>query len=562
MWVDKLEDEESKKQTIDTGEGPSIGAGAGGGAPQIQGSTTATVGTPSSISPTPETPGQKFGTIQDYFKGNKTQGEQLGQQFTSKLEDTKQAQQGIIGQAAEKATGQIAANTIGFDQGLVSKAVADPTKVANDEDQYNQFMKQWNAAYKGPESFESAEQYSTAAKAAKAAQDKATQIGSTGGRQQLLQDEFGVYGQGNKGLDEALLQQSSYFPGVQEQGKQFNTVQDYLQAKSKSIKTAAQAANETTENTKAQTRSPFATSLTDFQTDLKSRTSAAQNKAKEVLSRYQTDLASADPVQVQNDLKEAGVDRETIKNIVYYLQALNKDYSLNPNIPSSYIGNPNVDINPGTVASQEDYNKATALNKLTGVDYSGVLNPADISKAGTGTFPQQAFKSPDLETYLKQTTDIQDKSILQKQSQLSGDIRANEHLIEQYIDAAARQGIKPTNEQELKTMLPGLYNLYNSAKHINNVDTPLGASLRNVNRDDIAQPVIANINKFLGGSQPSLPTEHTPMSSTQIQNKITELQSEMAALSKTTTNKNDLNTMLSAYNNEIAYFQQQLKRGN
>lgn len=364
MWIDKPKDEENKKQIVDTGEGPSVGAGAGGGAPQIQGSTTVATGTPSSMSPTPEAPGQKFGTIQDYFKGSKTQGEQLGQQFTSKLEDTKQKQQSAIGQAAEGAAGQVAANTIGFDQGLVSTAANDPTKIANDEDQYNKFMQQWNASYKGPESFEATDQYSNAARAAKAAQDKATQVGSTGGRQQMIQDEFGVYGAGNKGLDEALLQQSSSFGKIGERAKELNSLQDYLKSKSQDIQGKTQEAKATTEQTKQKAQEALlgdTGAIKQFKTDIDTRTAQEQAKASQNLKDIQSAVVSRANLSDQQ-LAMLGLTKQQ------YNDLLSKEKTAGYTNLQDYLKlqNPAAQISRESVAQTGDFAKDQALAKLTG----------------------------------------------------------------------------------------------------------------------------------------------------------------------------------------------------
>lgn len=480
MWIDPKQDP-NKTQNPDSLNSPSVGAGAGGGAPQVQSSTTAATGTPSSTNPTPEAPNQKFGTIQDYFKGNKNQGEQLGEQFTNKLADTQQTQKNTIDQAAAQTKNDINAGTTAFDQGLVSNAVADPTKITGDADLFNKFTNQWNAAYKGPESFEASNQYGEAVDTANKAKEKQAQVESTGGRQQLLQDEFGVYGQGNKGLDEALLQQSSYFPKVQEQAKQFGTVQDYLGQKAQDVNTAAQQARDTTATTKENTQNAFANSLTDFQKNLTGKVTAAQGQGTDLLKKYQSDLANS-PGEAAKDLAASGVDPATAKNIVEYLKAYNTQYGISPTVSSAYIGNPSVDIKAGNVATTADYNKAAALQQLTGKDYSGILNPADISKAGTGTLPQNAFKSNDLQGYLKTGLDIQDKSFLNRPVNIGNDLRnmADPKLatayVQKYIDATKRQGIDPKTSPILKELLTQAMNAEGHYLGIGRKDVAAGMS--------------------------------------------------------------------------------------
>lgn len=365
MWVDKPEDEESKKTGADTGEGPSVGAGAGGGAPTIQGSTTAAVGTPSSMSPTPEAPGQKFGTIQDYFKGSKSQGDELGQQFVSKLDATKQQEQGAIGDAASNAAGQISSNTIGLDKNLLNKTVADPTAVANNGSDYDKFMQQWNASYKGPESFESTDQYTKAAAAAQAAKDKATQASSTGGRQQILQDEFGVYGQGNKGLDESLIQNSGSFGDVATKANDLNSLQDYLQSQSKDIQGKAQAAKTTTDQTKQATQDALlgdTGAVKSFKNDIDVRTAQERAKSDQNLKDLQN-AVSTNANLTDQQLAMLGTTRDQYNNLL----TQQKKAGLEPNL-KNYLttANPDAQISRESVANTGDFAKDQALAKLTG----------------------------------------------------------------------------------------------------------------------------------------------------------------------------------------------------
>lgn len=363
MWIDKDQDEENLGQETDSLNSPSVGAGGAGSAP-IKGSETAAVGTPSSMSPAPEAPGQKFGTIQDYFKGSKQQGEKLGQEFTGKLDTAKQQQQGAIDQAAMGAEQDIAANTIGADTALINKAKADPTKVADDETQFNQFMSQWNAAYKGPESFEATDKFSDAAKAAQTAKDKATQVSSTGGRQQMLQDEFNVYGAGNKGLDEALIQQSSSFGDVGTKAKELTSLQDYLKGKSTDVAGKAQEAKATTEQTKQQAQEALLGeqgAVRQFKSDIDTRTSQERAKAEADQKALATAFGERKPL-TDAQLQSLGLTQQQ------YQELISKEKTAGYTNLQDYLTfqNPNAQISRESVASQTDQAKDAALAKLTG----------------------------------------------------------------------------------------------------------------------------------------------------------------------------------------------------
>lgn len=458
MWLDNPTDEEQKGNQNPLNS-PSVGAGGGAAAP------SGTSSNPSTLNPVQSNQApQEFATVQDYLGANKQQGEDLGQKFTTGLSQNITDEKSAIDSAAGQTQQDITAGTTPFDSALTAKATSNPTEVANNPDQLGSYLKQWNASYSGPSSFEASKNYGTAAGALTDAQTKQAETATAGGQQQLLQDNFGVYGQGNKGLDQAILQNSSAFPAVQDLSKQFGTVQDYLGQKAGTVNTQATKAAADTAATKQQTQDALQGNVTNFKSGLDAKTAAAQKAATDVMAKYKSDLASADPAKVQADLKASGVDDATTKNITDYLTALNKNYGINPNISDAYIGNPTVDISNANVATPEDYARAAAYGKLSGVDYSGVLNPADISKAGTGTLQQNAFKSNDLQGYLKDQLTMQDKSRLSsdapKLNTLLPDVTnidQGSKIAQDYIDAANRQGVKATNGI-LPPVLQGLAN--------------------------------------------------------------------------------------------------------
>ena len=409
MWLEEKNQKDPYGRLVPAGVPGTPSIGAGGGAVQ----PTGTQSNPSTESPAsgPQ-PEQKFATVQDYLGANQQQGEQLGQNFTAKLGDTANQERSTIAGAADTAKNDINANNIAFDSNIVNTAVNDPTKVANDPGQLDSFLKQWNASYKGPESFEASTSYGTAADAATKANEKGEQLKTAGGQQQLLQDEYGVYGQGNKGLDQALLQTSSSYPKVQDQAKEFGTIQDYLRQQAGDVNAAAKTAKTTTEQTKASTQTPFANKLTEFQGDINSRVGAARTQA-DAGNTIKRDLASGDSASLTKDLAAAGISNTDTESISQYLSQLNNEYQQKPDLINYYTANPSVDVNPANVATPEDYAKASAYQKLTGVNYGGVLNPAEASLAGTANTKPQ-IDSTGLSSYLHDTRNLKDNEFLSR----------------------------------------------------------------------------------------------------------------------------------------------------
>lgn len=420
MYIENPEDEQNQNQGSNS---PSIGAG-GGGASFGQGGTSTgnTGGNPSTIAPiSSNQPTQKFANVQDYLKANQPQGEEFGQKFVSTIGEGVGQAKSAIDTSAQNTQGQIQSGTVNANPDLINEAVKTPTSITNDAEKMAEFQKEYNAQYTGPSSFESSDQYTPAITAATKAAQTGQELGTTGGREQLLQDVFGVYGQGNKGLDQAILQHSSTFPEVAPLAQNFQSVQDYLKAAAANTNTAAQNAAKITEATKAAATNAFANNPTNFQTGLNQRTATARNKLLELETprlnetlNTRTILASGgfDPDKYESVIRQvASGDTSALQS---YLNSPDWNYvervqnSIRDKNSLAKLGvkpqdvlNPATAITNANVATPEDYANAAAYQKLTGVDYSGILNPADISQAGQGLNQEQMLSNALME-YLKQ----------------------------------------------------------------------------------------------------------------------------------------------------------------
>jgi hypothetical protein len=450
MWIPKDNNNDPYNRNNPT---PTIGSGAGGGsAPLGAGEGNQTNGNPSTTNPINQIPQQKPATVQDYLGANKAQGNQLGQQFKDKLQTKAVDDKSAIDTSASAVKQQAANNTIGYDSGLVGNAAKDPTKVANDPGQLQSFLKQWNASYSGPTSFESTTNYDTAAKAANDAHTKGEQIKDAGGRKQILQDEFGVYGQGNKGLDHTLLQNSDDFGGVLDLGKNFSTIPDYFASQAKDVNAATQKAADTTNATKQNTQGMFADSMTNFQKDINGKVATDQQAAQKLVNDNKGILASGDANQVEKFLSTSNLSESGKNDVREYLTRLNGTYGVKPDLTNYYQFNPATDVSASTAASKDDYAKAQALQKLTGADYSGILNPNDVSKADTWNKGTGKVDTVNLVNYLKGSAGQQDKELVGKNtiadagsklglgdlSKKPGDVQSWTKLAQSVLDAASR----------------------------------------------------------------------------------------------------------------------------
>lgn len=368
MWLEP-EQEDQNKPSAPTS--PSVGAGGG---TTGTGGTTANTSTQNPVQS--NQPQQQFATVQDYLGANQPQAEKLGQDFSSNLNQSAVNEKNAIDTATAGTKNDITAGTVNYDPNLTTTALSNPTVVTNNPDQLGSFLKQWNAAYSGPQSFETSNEYGTAAGAANEAATKQAESKTAGGQQQLLQDQFGVYGQGNKGLDQALLQNSSAYPTVNT-GQQFQNVQDYLASQANDVNSQATAANAATQAAKTNTQNAFTNNLSNFQNDLNTRVAAARNNATAQLEGTQNQTLAPN------------------------LDILKNEYGITPDLSGQKTFNANTTITPSNIATPEDYAKATAYQQLTGTDYSGVLNPANAGQAGTGTNVDTGAAIAPLQQYLQ-----------------------------------------------------------------------------------------------------------------------------------------------------------------
>lgn len=502
MWLDKENNEDpynnganATGKSVNTPGQANIGSGAGGGAPVGSGQGSQTNVTPAGNNPVSTAPQQKPATVQDYLGANKEQGNQLGQQFQSNLNAVGAKDTKAIDDAASSVKNQVQAGTTAYDPNVVNKAVSDPTKVANDPGQLQSFLKQWNASYTGPSSFEGTDDYTKANSAATDAQTHATEVGDAGGRKQILQDDYGVYGQGNKGLDQTLLQNSDNFGKVLDTGKQLSSLPDYLAGKATDVNTAATKAADDTAAAKKNTQDLFANSLTNFQTGLNNKVTADQQQATSTVNQVKADLASGDASKVMADLNKSDLSPSDRMTIFSYLDQMNKDYGAKPDLTNFYTYNPATDINPASAASKDDFAKAAALQKLTGVDYSGVLNPADVSKAGSWNNVSTGFQTPSIKNYLQGGLKQLDTELLGKTN--LGDVFAKMNLPNILnTKAAADQGTGTQAAQQLIAAAQRL-GVKGGGSNPNNLDQLAHQAEVALNSAGANNPTVAGLKAFV-----------------------------------------------------------------
>ncbi len=153
----------------------------------------------------------------------------------------------------------------------------------------------------------------------------------------------------------------------------------------------------------------FSNSLSDLQRSVGNEVQANTTAATAKTDQIKANLASGDSAKISSDLAKAGVSPGSIQD---YLTNLNKTYGVNPDLTNYYTGNPATDINAANSATSADYAKAAALQKLTGQDYSGVLNPNNVPKANTWDNSSTSFDTKNLSSYLQGQEKQQDQELL------------------------------------------------------------------------------------------------------------------------------------------------------
>ena len=424
MWVDSSQDEQqyNKANAQPIGGNVSIGAGggnAGGTSGALGGQSTsgtaASPSNPSTSNPQQTTgPTQQFATIQDYLgnSANQQAGNALAGNLNTSLQNTANTEQGTIQSAVNQTQSDINAGSVQANPSLISQAVSNPTSITGNANNLNNFLQQWNAAYTGPSSFETSTNYAPAVTAANEATQTGAEVADTGGRQTLLNSTYGVTGQGNQGLDQALIQQSPQFSNLLQTGQTFNNIPTYLANQAATLDTAAQNAAASTAATKAAAQQAFSNALPNFQNQINAEVQQAQAAAAPLAQKYQSDFAAGNPQAVASDLTAMGATPAQVQSITQYLTGLSQDYNQTPNLSNYYSYNPATAITSANTATPQDYANAAALQQLTGVDYTSVLNPANASQAGTAPAATTGVNTQNLQTYLQEQLKTQDTNLL------------------------------------------------------------------------------------------------------------------------------------------------------
>lgn len=336
-----------------------------------------------------------FVGIQQYLQANKPQSAKLASNvggYVNQLGDTARS---TINQSGQQYQSDVNKNTVNLNQDLLNRAKSAPQQVVGSQPDLNEFYRERDAEYKGPESFQSSNYYNPAKQAVDKANQAAANTQTEQGRRELLQEyqPKTINAKINKGantFDLALLQSDPNARSILNQAQQnqsgLNDVlgKTGLDASGKDISAQGKAVSQATKDAIARAFSGYDSPQAQLERELvergKSQVGSAQtNSANELKAISQLgDLTDA-------QLKDLGITKDQYNKLREDAQAV-KGYggSVDLSKYGSQISDPNIlsqRINPQNIASADDYAKYMALNQLMGTNNVFLKDPSQAGLA-------------------------------------------------------------------------------------------------------------------------------------------------------------------------------------
>jgi len=437
---------------------PVTSSGAGAGATSTN---TSAGGSPQGAAAVPNsTQAPPVQNLQAYLTANQPQAVQMGQNIVSGLTNQAGQVSGDINADQAAIDAQVQAQNTPVNQDLINQAAANPAQFVKDPIEVAQFLGQENAAYTGPSTFESTQDYQTLTNEVTNAQQNAPDINTSAGVNQLVRGQETNPTLGMSNLDQLLLQGTPEAMSpiaaaeapIANLGTQLSgatTTEDAaIQAAIANDQAAPAAVNSafltgpnavvpTWENALNQEVQGAAGNYANDGSLINALTSAMNNGDLSQLNPAQLSQLGLTPAQV-SQLMTAKNDLQPIGASAPSLTTAYTAGTINPNAPTS-----------ATVATPQDYAMESALQQLLGSSFAnGPLNASQSNEAGTynpvGTNP--SFNSSGYATDLANTGI---PKVTPSWANLGSDTLAQKL---QFLDVIA--GIAPTQQ-------PGQYDYQN-----------------------------------------------------------------------------------------------------
>lgn len=306
---------------------------------------------------TPEaTSSGRFTNLTNYLNANKNynapQGGLAGQVVGGLQQQGNQIQQNL-GTAQNQFNQDANAGRTQYNEDLINQAITNPYAVANNTDQLNQFTKQRDAAYTGPQGIDQSNQLRNQTQNY---QQQTSGAQNENGRFSVLRNMFNTpqYNQGQQKLDNVFLQTApQQLKGVAALGNKATS--NVNQAVGQAGADAQNYKNEA-QNTKNQTRGRLNSAITGFGDETDPNSYVAKQMAAAKLTRdtaYDAAVKNAAKGQfTQADVTRMGVP---LDSPIYQLD------------PSKYLHKADDNgISRNNILTNDDYNRIDALRSLAG----------------------------------------------------------------------------------------------------------------------------------------------------------------------------------------------------
>lgn len=376
--------------------------------------------------------------IKSYGAKNQPAVQRLADQVGGSVRAQGDAARTAIQQGQQNFAGAVQGAEKRDDAGYANQILGDPTAITTDPSKITQVKALRDAEYLGPRALENTDFYQPVSQAIGTAKRAGEQLGTAGGRQELIARTTAPGQRISKGrltLDEALLSgDANARTALQSAGDSLGDLDSRLAAASAASQARARQGADTTMATRDAIRGALTTGRQNFETDLDARLAAARTAAAErtaaeqqalkalsVQSMASKSLTPAQRADAQtwgafnehaflpgqdtfNDqqLADLGLDREQISEILgkgdtgHVLSKLGRGITDRQeravfNAYGSKLGdlsrfltseNPDAAITRGNLATAGDYDRLAALNELAD-EQNTFLSPEERALAGT-----------------------------------------------------------------------------------------------------------------------------------------------------------------------------------
>lgn len=346
------------------------------GAPGTSGAVSA--GSGQGVSATPTSGAQPpVQNLQDYLTANAPQavamGSKIGQNLTTRAGEIT----GDIGADLAATDAQVQASNVAPNADLVTRAAADPSSFVQNPNDLAAFLAQENANYAGPSSIEGTPEWQSLSNEVSNAVAGAPDVSQPGAFLQLAAGQENNPTTGMTNLDAALLSET---PGaaqpIMDASKPYKALSGQMTDAASAEDAAIAAAQNNAKTASGLIAPAFTTGPNAIVPAWEKALSDQLTKAQQGQTTYNTTVGKTTS------------DINALTPQVAQISAILKALGM-PDISMSNAGLDPITGSPtmGTVATQADYAKEAALEKLLGSGFSPELIGANAGEAGTFSLP-------------------------------------------------------------------------------------------------------------------------------------------------------------------------------